>query len=86
MYSFSDPDDYEFISSLIVPPEIVSIPIVFDNIEEPDETFTVRLVPIPDQNLEGILISPDVATITIISKWMISHNYVHISFSKKLFS
>ena len=50
-------------------PVLVSIPIEADSVLEPDETFTVRLVPAPGQNLEGILISPDMATITIVGKY-----------------
>ena len=50
-------------------PVPVSIPIEADSLLEPDETFTVRLVPAPGQNLEGILISPDMATITIVGKY-----------------
>ena len=68
------PDDYNSTEEMITflfSPQIVSIPIVFDAIEEMNETFTVRLIPAPDQNLEGIIISPDVATVTIIGKFNI---------------
>lgn len=43
---------------------VVVIPIFADDVTEPDETFTVSLIStgLP----EGTLISPDVATITII--------------------
>ena len=54
--------------SFFFDPVTVSIPIVFDSIEEPNENFTVSLIPALGQNLEGFLFSPDVATITIVGK------------------
>ena len=69
---FPAPLDYaptqRTISSSFVEPAFVSIPISFDILEEQNETFTVRLVPALDQSMEGILISPNVATVTIVSK------------------
>ena len=74
MKFFPAPDDYtsteQTITSFFISPETVSIPIVLDSIEEQNETFTVRLIPAPGENLGDILISPDTATVTIVGKYL----------------
>ena len=77
---FLAPEDYASTNEMIdffFDPVTVSIPIVFDSMEELNETFTVSLMPDPDQNLVGFLFSPDVATITILGKYFPVHNYMH---------
>ena len=61
------PDDYATTQvglTFTGQPITVNIPIVSDAIEDPDETFIVRLI--LEEESDGILIIPDVTTVTII--------------------
>ena len=66
------PDDYTAVQQLTNfsgAPLSVSIPIEVDSIEEPDETFTVILLPDPDESSRSIVYSLGMANITIVGKY-----------------